>query len=453
MPLNERHPQYLQFSERWHRCRDAYEGSDAVKARGESYLPRLDSQSNNEYEAYKTRALWYGATARTVQGLSGAVTRKSPKITAPDVIREDLQDITLTGMPLDGFTKMVFVDLLQTGRIGILVDQPSTPTTDARPYWTAYRAEQIINWRTTVMDGKRHLTMVVLCEQYEMVDDDDIYSVDTEERYRVLTIENGVYWQRVYRFEDDEPVLMFETTPTIRGEVMDFIPFTFIGVCGSDPEPEKPPLLDMVDVNYSHFRSSADLEHGRHFTALPTPWIAGFPKDTKLRIGSTIAWVATDPQAHAGMLEFTGQGLGALERALESKEKLMAVLGARMLEEQKPSVEAADTIMFRSSGERSTLQSMSLVVGLGFTQCLRWHAMWRGVKDTSNVLMELNRDFIAIAMKGGDLTALFQVYQGGGISYETWYWNLQRGEIARPDITADDERLLVDDQQAKDVVE
>ena len=61
-------------------------------------------------------------------------------------------------------------------------------------------------------------------------------------------------------------------------------------------------------------------------------WVTGFDKASPLRIGSSAAWVSDIPGASAGFLEFTGAGLGYIERAMERIERRMALLGARMLE-------------------------------------------------------------------------------------------------------------------------
>ena len=66
MPVNSTHPEYNASLAAWSRARDVLAGEDAVKAAGTKYLPRLDAQSDEEYEAYKTRASFFGATARTV---------------------------------------------------------------------------------------------------------------------------------------------------------------------------------------------------------------------------------------------------------------------------------------------------------------------------------------------------------------------------------------------------
>ena len=74
--IEQTHKQYDKRLPQWMRCRDAFGGTDEVKAAGEKYLPKLMDQTPAEYKAYKARALFYDATARTVEGLSGAILRK-----------------------------------------------------------------------------------------------------------------------------------------------------------------------------------------------------------------------------------------------------------------------------------------------------------------------------------------------------------------------------------------
>jgi len=56
-----------------------------------------------------------------------------------------------------------------------------------------------------------------------------------------------------------------------------------------------------------------------------------------------------------GSWEFTGQGLTTFERAMDRDEKLMAVLGSRMLEDAKKVGETATAIELRQSGEHTVL--------------------------------------------------------------------------------------------------
>jgi hypothetical protein len=57
-------------------------GEDAVKAAGEKYLPRLDAQTDEDYSAYKARASFFGATARTLAEYLDVIFRRVPVIGA-----------------------------------------------------------------------------------------------------------------------------------------------------------------------------------------------------------------------------------------------------------------------------------------------------------------------------------------------------------------------------------
>src|SRR6516164_2537273 len=78
MDANSTHPDYDASAAQWARARDVLLGEDAVKAAGEKYLPRLDSQSEEEYSAYKARASFFGATARTLEEYLDLVFRRAP---------------------------------------------------------------------------------------------------------------------------------------------------------------------------------------------------------------------------------------------------------------------------------------------------------------------------------------------------------------------------------------
>ena len=67
MPVNATHPEYDASLPAWQRARDVLAGEDAVKAAREKYLPRLDSQSDEEYVSYRKRAAFFNATARTAE--------------------------------------------------------------------------------------------------------------------------------------------------------------------------------------------------------------------------------------------------------------------------------------------------------------------------------------------------------------------------------------------------
>jgi hypothetical protein len=233
--------------------------------------------------------------------------------------------------------------------------------------------------------------------------------------------------------------------PVRRGKPLTFIPFYFVNSTGSQAVVSKPPLLDLADLNLSHYRTMADLEHGRHFVALPTPWISGASVNeaNEVQIGPSGVLILEKGGA-AGMLEFSGAGLRALETADEQKRKMMAVLGARLLEEQALAAETATAVGMRHSGEQAVLRTIAQVLEQQLTKALRTHCWWIGTEkepsDLTWVVVELSKDFYAMKMQPAELAQLLAALQADGISYKTFYYNLAVGGITRPGIDAEEEQ-------------
>lgn len=476
MPVNTHHPEYDVKTPLWKKARDTSAGEEAVKAAGALYLPTLSASEQSDYESYKKRASFFTATGRTIDGLSGCITRKPTKIELPGSAKPEdaLDGIGYAGERIDEMIGVSVREELTTGRLGILVDAPQDE--DAKPYACIYYAENIINWREAVLDGRKSLIMVVLVENVDDVDPDDAYAHVAVTIYRCLhlgtrpaytdrgtiaegytsqDVERGFYYQEIWmedpkaKNEKDKFVLLETIVPRkVGGVLWDEIPFTFVGPTSTAPTPEEPPLLDLMNVNLSHYRTSADLEHGRHFTALPTPWFAGFGLEgNTVKIGSGVGYATETPGAHAGMLEFTGAGLASLSTALTEKEKQMAVLGSRLLEGQKAGVEAVEAIKLRTAGEQSALTLIADVLSQAWTTIVRWWWEWANAGVTDDVLekitIELNKEFNLLGLDAQTLTALMAMLQGGGISWETWVFNLKRAEILPDDVDARKEAALV----------
>lgn len=436
MPVNSTHPLFEKMLPRWSRCRDAYDGTDAVKAGKEKYLPRLTKQDDDDYKAYIARALFYGATERTIQGLAGAAISKPFQYKVPTTMEYLEEDSTDAHMCLDELVKWEVSELLGLGRIGLLVDMDAAGEDD--PYIVPYRSEQIINW-TVGEDGE--LTMVMLQEVFYEPKENDPYTMVEKERWRELVLEDKKYVQKLHtksKVQAQAGVIQFDTvvsTPVKRGNPLDFIPFVIAGPNGISHAPAKPPLLALVDVNLSHYRNSADLEHGRHYTGLPTPWITGqkLADGAEMRIGSSAAWVLPNEGAKCGYLEFTGKGLASLSEAMDQKEKQMAVLGARLLESQKLAAEAADTLRMRASGDTYTLGSITSSAADALEMALGFIEKWMG-GDGMQSEVEPNKDYVDEDIAAPEITALLSAYNSGAMTLDTFLWNLKRGDRLKGEV-------------------
>lgn len=427
MPIDSKHPKYKSRESQWKKCRDAFEGEDAIKAAGTLYLPKLKGQMDDDYKSYKNRALFYSITAKSVSALVGMATSKAPKIAYPDSMSIYFDDSRM--IQFSEVYSLVLTEVLLQSRCGVLIDIPEL---GGAAYPAVYQAEDIINWR---VDAGGKLRMVILREEID--DFVDEYETNSVIQYRELRLtDDGVYTQRIYNAEG---VFIDEPTPTIRGKQLDFIPFFVANPIGTGFTDHKPLMLDIANINISHYMSSADLEHGRHFTGLPTPVIMGADSNTDLYIGSTKFLVIPDKGGDAKYLEFTGQGLQSLEKAMTEKQSLLASMSARLLDNSSRGSEAADAVKLRYMSETASLTTVVKALSIVLNAAYKLIAEING-DDAEEFELTLDTDFMESILSAPDMTALFDGYMSGAISKETLVFNLRKGRRLDP-LRSDEDEL------------
>lgn len=468
MSVKFQHPEYQNMSDKWDRCQIVARGQDAVHDATVRFLPSLSEQDPMEYKAYRERALFYNATWRTIVGLQGMIFRKPTRIVVPTTVQPMLDDIDMSGTSMLHFSMDLVEAVLTVGRVGVFVDYPNIDITNAtaadaitnnfRPMLKLYSAQSIINWKTRTHKNATVLSMVVLTE-LKKVPKDEFEDIDVTQ-YRVLDLFDGdvagvvntVYRVRVFEVQmkngkEEDVLVEGPFFPKVNGKALDYIPFQFMGVDDTNWEIDEPPLIDLVDVNLSHYRSTADYEHGCHFTGLPTAIISGYTPDAanpeKFYIGSTSAWVFPNANAKATFLEFTGQGLDCLKQNLERKEHMMAILGSRILEAQPNGTESANTAAIHRGGEQSILASVAQSISLGMKNVMKTFCAFAGAAS-DEVDFALNRDFFPVPMDSLMLTAVIAGWQNQAYSYDTMFDLLKQGEFVDIDAKAEDEQKAID---------
>jgi hypothetical protein len=385
------------------------------------------------------------------------VFRKDPAIDVPDTMRGMVDDIDLNGTSLTGLAQHILTDDLMVGRMGILVEYPrvdNQPRSQAeeaarnlRPYTSVYCAESILNWKVQRVNNVLQAVLVVLQEEHHEPVDEFSYEVIPQIRLLKLDPVKG-YFQQIWRKPknaNEYSQVDDDIIPLMNGKPLSYIPFFMFGPHDNDFTVQNPPLLDLVNLNLAHYRVTADYEHGCHFTGLPMLLLAGIEvkENEKIYLGSQTAVVTSNADAHGEFVEFQGQGLGALEKNLASKEAQMAAIGARMLAPEKNGVEAEGTLQMRSNGESSVLASYANLVSQQLTKVLQCIAEWAGYNVA--VSIKLNTDYMPAGMTAQELAELTRALQSGSISYETYFENLQRGEIIRAGKTVDEEKQQIED--------
>lgn len=435
------HPDYVYWAGEWEKIRDAEIGEIEVKRKREKYLPKMATHDKNQYEAYLRRAVFFNMTSRTLNALYGTVFRRAPKVTGlTPALSKKAKKLTKEGMSLHLTAKTSVKEVLAVGRYGMLVDANPDGSGDA--YVACYTAENILDWEMAEINGRWQLAKVTLREIY--YDRDGHWApYDHKSRFRILMLNEVdgrvVYEQFVYEDIDSNNIPDIDQmpdriiTPEVRGQTLDYLPFIVIGPFTNYPDVQKPPMLDIVTLNYSHYLSYAQLEHGRFYTGNPVYYAQNDSAVTpgEYHVGPDVVWIL-DKGEQAGIIEFNGAGLRFLENALSQKEGQIASLGGRMMPgTSRGAAESDNSLIMQERNEQTLLLNLADTTDEGFTQILKWWADWNNASPAvvDSITFELNRDFLIKDAGAREFRAIHQMYAEGVIPVEVVYDYLKRFEV------------------------
>lgn len=432
--------------------RDVIAGQKAVKDKTVAYLPLPNNEVSAEdtrYLAYLQRAVFYNVTARTLEGLTGQVFLRDPVIEIPTDLEPMLEDANGNGINFTQLSKAAVSSVMAYGRGGLFTDFPVTDMEVTRanirngfiqPTINFYQPWDIINWRTTKIGAKNVLSLVVLREQ-QIIEKD--FDIEVHEQYRVLRlveIETGfVSFVEVWRKIEGEEGLEGEFAPIDRyvlldsdGQPLNELPFDFIGAKNNDDQVDKPPLIDMANINIAHYRNSADYEESAFMVGQPTPYFSGVTKDwvdtvwkKQVILGSRSA-VPLPERGTAGLIQAESNTM-AFE-AMEHKEKQMVAIGAKLVQERRIERTATETEI-DSASENSTLSTVAKNVTTAFQKSLERAAAYVG-KSNEEIKFELNTNFDLTSMTAEELRTVLEAWVADAVTTSEMREALRRSGLA-----------------------
>ena len=437
MPINTPHPLHREWSPRWERCVDFYEGADAVKEKGQTYLPELN-KGHDGYGSYKKRALFYGATSRTVDSIVGAIFRNHPTVDGADPIDDDLVYVDGVSTSLNGMAMRIVRELLITGRCAIAMTIER-----GRVVWKFYRATDILTWG----DDKGIIDRICLREDGFQQSLSDPWIVENAVTYR--TYEIGVSGAVVENTYDNQLSITGSDNPAFPNQTLmtDELPVVIINSHGIGPTVSKPPILGLVNLNMSHYNVSADMSHGLHWVALPTIYALGATRDdlNGLSIGSSTAW-AIPSATEIGMLEVKGPGFESIDRHLKGIESKMAAEGARVIEDQNRQAETAEAVRIKTGADAATAMEVIDSTERGINKILNIHSRWAHGIDIEPSFT-INRSLFDSRISSQDAEVLMKAVQAGYISRESFYEALRSGEWVDVNKTFEEEQQTIETSQ------
>ena len=440
MGVSQMHPEYRDYSGRWELVKKVVrsdvkgfiknveaetELTDEMAKEARADLQRGNYQANIRNIRYKDSAQFTNFTARTKNGLVGAIFRKDIIAELPSEIDYIVEDATGAAITLNKLAQELVGEVLMTGRYGLLVEYPVTGATPdmgltreeidkenikARIY--KYPAESIINWQVKSINGVPKLHMVVLKECLSELGEDG-YTWVQSTRYRALHIIDGFYTQIIYG-QDEKEMLRFEPRDK-DGNRFTEIPFVFIGSEDNDACVDPSPLYDIAMLNIGHLRNSADYEESVHICGQPTLMITtemsadqfaeanpngiyiGARRGHNLGPGSSAMFLQADPNQLA-------------DKAMERKEQQAIMIGARIIMTGAGN-ETAEAARMRMSGETCQLAIIALNVQQALIDACKYVLMFMGdVNQKDDIEITINTDFFEQNIDAQMLMAQLQLY-------------------------------------------
>lgn len=426
MSAKSAHPLYTDMLDKWELGRDSYNGEEAVKAKGKTYLPATSGQiadgattdassiGAKAYEAYVCRAVYPDIYKEAVEAAIGIMHREPPKIDLPEVLEPMREDSTLLGEPLEMLLRKINAQQLKTGRLGILGDI-RTDGGDDRPVVVIYNEKAIRNWDdTSIDDDDVDVRLVVLDESgYEMAAD---YTWEYKNKYRILGLigqdgqlaHSGKY-ASVMLDEDDEIVGQILNSPNVKGTELEKIPFVFINSKDLSPSPDNPPLDGLARLCMAIYRGEADYRQNLFMQGQDTLVIignSGKDDDESVRTGAG-ARIETQLGGDAKYIGVNSQGLPEQRQALENDYKRAVQKSGQLLDSTSRAKESGDALRIRVAAQTATLPQIAMTGAAGLEKVLKALAVWYGA-NPDDVKVTPNLNFTEADLNGQTLVQIVQ---------------------------------------------
>ena len=397
-------------------------GTNYIRDLSETYLPQEPREDEDAYRTRVDRSVLSPYTSRLIETAAGAILRKPIQIEGDPYWQELANDIDGLGSNINEYARRALVSSLTYGHSAILVDYPAAAgarnlaeerAMGRRPYFVHVDAPQIWGWRKET--GTNRLLQVRI-HDYDVRPLNEFGEEQVEE---MRVIYPGKY--DLYTLGQD--VVEFSATG---GYSLDEIPLVPIYSNRRGLLTSLPPLLDIANLNITHYQRQADLIHALHIAAMPTLVLEGWDDTTGSSTMGVNYAIAMQPGNKAYYVQADATSFDAQMNELESLASQMSTLGVTKLFGQKFVAESAEAKRIDQAQSNSVLSILSQELESCLNQAFAFAARYVGMEPPTIVV---DRDFDYYRLIGQDVSVLAQLNEMGKISDTMLLEILRRGEI------------------------
>ena len=342
------------------------------------------------------------------------------------------QNIVGIGSNINEYARRALVSSLTYGHSAILVDYPAAAgamnlaeerAMGRRPYFVHVDAPQIWGWRKE--PGTNRLTQV-------RIHDYDVRPLNEfgEEQVEEMRV---IYPGRYDLYTLGQEIVEFTSTG---GYSLDEIPLVPIYSNRRGLLISQPPLLDIANLNITHYQRQADLIHALHIAAMPTLVLEGWDDTTGSATMGVNYAIAMQPGNKAYYVQADATSFDAQMAELQSLEQQMSTLGVTKLFGQKFVAESAEAKRIDQAQSNSVLSIISQELESALNQAFAFAAQYVGLEPPE---ITIDRDFDYYRLIGQDVAVLTQLNEMGKISDAMLLEILRRGEVLPDNINIEDE--------------
>ena len=409
-------------------------GTEYLRDQSEKYLPQEPREDDDAYETRVDRSVLSPYTSRLIETAAGAILRKPIHIKGDPYWLDLAQNIDGIGSNINEYARRALVSSLTYGHSAVLVDYPAAMgarnlaeerAQGRRPYFIHVDAPQIWGWRQASTMPGAPLTQVRIHEYTTRPLND--FGEEQIEQMRVIY--PGKY--DLYTLGQD--VVEFSESG---GYSLDEIPLVPIYSNRRGMLQSLPPLLDIANLNITHYQRQADLIHALHIAAMPTLVLEGWDDTTGSATMGVNYAIAMQPGNKAYYVQADATSFDAQMAELQSLEQQMSTLGVTKLFGQKFVAESAEAKRIDQAQGNSVLSIISQELESALNQAFAFAAKYVGIEAPE---ISIDRDFDYYRLIGQDVSVLTQLNQAGKISDQMLLEILRRGEILPDNVHIEDE--------------
>ena len=438
--------QVLGMQPYWGRMQAVTNGTDFIRYYAPTYLPQEPREPKDAYETRVQRSVLSPYTVRLIDNAAGLILRRPINIEGDDFWTTWSENVDGLGSSLNEYARRALVSSLCYGHSGILVDFPPDPGVTTlfeerqlgrRPYFNHVDAYQIWGWRQESAIPNSPLTQIRLHE-FATVPEGK-FGQTRVERMRVIYPEKYEVYQRNGEvYGDTSPVGTQEIGLIETGELpFNQIPFVPIYTNRTGMLTSSPPLIDIANLNITHYQRQADLIHALHIAAMPILVMEGWDDaDDSTAVGVNYGMITTP----GNKVYYVNADAGAFSaQQEETKRTRNADVNPRHLQAPRPKVRRR--IRRRKTHRPSPSQLRPL-------HHLRWNWSPHSSKPTNSPPATSESKppkspwiatSISTSLLGQDISVIGQLRAEGALSNETYLDILKSGEIIpdKVDLTAE----------------